>query len=229
MNLPWIQISIDTQDVSTALEQVEIARGTGAEWIEAGTPLLTFAGIESIAAIAGAVPERTVVADFKALDGVSQYFRRAGELGAGVATVMALANDASIRAAVEAAHANGVKVQADLLNVPHTRMADSVTRLERLGVDFLLLHLGIDQLLADPSSDALTGLDEALRASSLPIGPVVFDAAQGAEAVRRGASYVVIGYPLMTGPHPSEELTRFEEAIRSARHSLPREVPDAGT
>ncbi len=217
MNVPWIQISIDTQDISSALSHIDIAMTTGAEWIEVGTPLLAFVGIESIAEVAGATDGRTVVADFKALDGVAQYFRRAGELGAGVATVMAAANDASIRAAVQAAHESEVKVQADLLNVPMTMMAAAATRLERLGVDFLLLHLGIDQLLSDPKSDPLAGLDEVIKATSLPVGPVVFSAEQGAEAVRRGASYVVVGYPLITADDAVAQLSRFENAVRSTR------------
>ena len=145
MNTPWIQVSIDTQDIEGAMAHLEIALTTGAEWIEAGTPLLTFVGIEAIATVAKAVPGRTVVADFNALDGVGQYFRRAGELGAGVATVMAAANDASVLAAVEAAHGHGVKVQADLLNVPASKMKEAAAR-----------------------------LDEAVQATSIPVGPVVF-------------------------------------------------------
>ncbi len=218
MNTPWIQVSIDTQDIEGAMAHVGIALTTDAEWIEVGTPLLTFMGIEAIATVARAVPGRTVVADFKALDGVGQYFRRAGELGAGVATVMAAANDASVLAAVEAAHGEGVKVQADLLNVPPAKMGEAAARLERLGVDYLLIHLGIDHLSLHPGSNPLAGLDEAVQATSIPVGPVVFSAEQGIEAVRRGASYVVIGYPLLTNENAAEALSAFEQRVKSAGH-----------
>lgn len=217
---PWIQVSIDTQDVPTGLRQVKIALSIGAEWIEAGTPLITFAGIEAIGAIAAAAPGRTVVADFKALDGVAQYFTRAGELGAGVATVMAIANDASVNAAIQAGHAAGVKIQVDMLNVPVPGMAECARMLEQMGADYLLLHLGIDDLMQNPDADPLAGLDELVASTGLPVGPVVFNLDQGIDAVHRGAAYVVVGYPLITMADAAAQLQRFSDGVRTAGSEL---------
>jgi len=216
MYRPWIQVSIDTQDIPSGLEQIEDAVAIDAEWIEVGTPLLTFAGIEAIAAVKAAVGERTVLADFKALDGVAQYFTRAGELGAGVATVMAVANEASILKAIESGHDAGVKIQVDMLNVPTSDLAVRVRELEDMGADYVLLHLAIDELMRNPAADPLEGLDELVGATSLPIGPVVFSNEQGVDAVRRGASYLVIGHPLITMENSRELLGSFADAVRAA-------------
>lgn len=216
MKKPWIQVSVDTQDVPSGLQHVEHALAIDAEWIEVGTPLLTFAGIEAIAAVAEKAKGRTVLADFKALDGVAQYFTRAGELGAGIATVMAVANEASILKAIEAGHAAGVEVQVDMLGIPTDELADRARTIAEMGADYFLLHLAIDELLRNPDADPLDGLEELVGASDVPVGPVVFSAEQGVEAVRRGASYLVIGHPLITMEDARTLLTRFAETVRAA-------------
>lgn len=216
MKKPWIQVSVDTQDITSARKHVSHALGINAEWIEVGTPLLTFAGIEAIADVVGMVGNRTVVADFKALDGVEQYFKRAGDLGAGVATVMAVANEASILKAIESGHRNGVKIQVDLLNVPICEIGEVAGKITEMGADYFLLHLAIDELLRNPDSDPLDGLDEVVKATSIPVGPVVFTKEQGVEAIKRGASYVVIGYPLITAVDAQAQLKQFAEEIRAS-------------
>lgn len=221
MSAPWIQVSIDTQDIQSGLEHVRHALAMDADWIEVGTPLLTFAGIEAIGAIAAAANGKTVLADFKALDGVAQYFTRAGELGASVATVMAVANEASIAKAIASGHAAGVKVQVDMLGTPVSRLGSRARELADMGADFLLLHLAIDELMRNPAANPLEGLDELVAASSVPVGPVVFSSEQGVEAVRRGASYVVVGYPLITMPDATEQLSAFARAVRGTRSEAP--------
>ncbi len=216
MSRPWIQVSIDTQSIAAGKDHIDHAIAIDAEWVEAGTPLLTFEGITSISAVKEAVGDRTVVADFKAMDGVAQYFETAAELGAEVATVMAVATRASVRRAISTAHQVGMKVQVDLLNTPVRMIGETVRELANEGADYFLLHLAIDELLSNPQADPLAGLDEAVAGSSVPVGPVVFDSEQGRQAVDRGASYVVIGYPILTDPRPREKLTAFADAIRAS-------------
>lgn len=217
MRAPWIQVSIDTQDLAGGREHAAHARAIAAEWVEVGTPLLTFAGIGAIQSIADAVPAATIVADFKALDGVAQYFVHAGRLGAGVATVMAVANEASILKAIETGRASGVKTQVDLLNTPVADLATRAGELADMGADYFLLHLAIDEHLRNPAADPLAGLDAIVAASDVPVGPVVFTVDQGVEAVKRGAGYVVIGYPHLTQPDAADRLQHFADAVRSAR------------
>ena len=216
MKKPWIQVSVDTKDITSARKHVSHALSINAEWIEVGTPLLTFAGIESIRDVAEMVGDRSVVADFKALDGVEQYFVRAGELGASIATVMAVANEASILKAIESGHRNGVKIQVDLLNVPKSEIAEVAEKITKMGADYFLLHLAIDELLRNPDADPLDGLDEVVKASPIPVGPVVFTKEQGVEAIKRGASYVVIGYPLITAVDAEAQLQIFANEIRGS-------------
>jgi 3-keto-L-gulonate-6-phosphate decarboxylase len=216
MNIPWIQVSVDTQDIESARAHVEHAIAMDAEWVEVGTPLLTFAGINSIGEVARMVPDRKVLADFKALDGVAQYFSRTGELGGKIATVMAVANNASIEKAIETGHKAGVEIQVDMLGIPTGELAVRAREIAAMGADYFLLHLAIDELLRNPSADPLEGLEEMVEATSIPVGPVVFSKEQGVDAVKRGASYLVIGYPLITESDARERLIEFAQNVRAA-------------
>ena len=65
-----------------------MAMRAGADWIEAGTPLITFQGIRAIASLVQACPGKPILADLKAQDGVAKHFKEAGRQGAKTATVL---------------------------------------------------------------------------------------------------------------------------------------------
>ncbi len=208
---PWIQIAIDARDLATAESMARSAALAGADWIEAGTPLIVYQGIEVIARIA-AWGGRPVVADFKAMDGVAKYFRSARELGAQVAVVLASAPEASIAAACEAKRDTGIEVMVDLIGV-----ADRAARAraaEGVGADYIMLHLGHDEGRADPGKHVLDGLDEVVAAVSLPVGVSTFTPGEATEAIRRGASFVVQGEPILSAPDRDERLRRFVDAVK---------------
>lgn len=220
MNKVWIQVSVDTQDLATARIHAEHAVAIDAEWVEVGTPLLTFEGINSIKFMSDLVPDRVVLADFKALDGVSQYFTKTGELGGKVATVMAVANEASILQAIKSGHEAGVEIQVDMLGTPVEKLSERVKEIEALGADYILLHLSIDELMRNPAADSLEGLEQLVSASSLPVGVVVFSKEEGVAAIQGGASYLVIGYPLIVDENARSLMTEFAETVRSAADAL---------
>ena len=65
---PIVQVAIDVLDVDRALKVAEAAVRAGVDWLEAGTPLITFQGVRSIGALAREFPEHPVLADFKMMD-----------------------------------------------------------------------------------------------------------------------------------------------------------------
>ena len=214
MDAPWIQVAIDARDLATAETFVRTAVAAGADWIEAGTPLIVYEGIEAIRKLAGWSGGRPVVADFKAMDGVEKYFRSAQEMGASVAVVQAAAPDASILAAIEARKACGIEVMVDLMGLDDR--AGRAAECEAFGADYLMVHLGHDEARADPTKHVLDGLDEVVAAVSKPVGISTFTSEEAVEAVRRGASFIIQGEPILSSPDRDVRMARFVEAVKGA-------------
>jgi 3-keto-L-gulonate-6-phosphate decarboxylase len=212
---PWVQVAIDAKDLATAESFTSSALAAGADWIEAGTPLIVYQGISVIKKIAAWSGGRPVVADFKAMDGVAKYFHSAHDLGASVAVVLAAAPDASMLAAIEAKKACGIQVMVDLIGIE-----DRVARArvaESMGADYIMVHLGHDEGRADPSKHVLDGLAEVVSNVSLPVGVSTFTLSEAVQAVRIGASFIVQGEPILSAPDRDAQLRRFIEGVKLAR------------
>lgn len=212
---PWVQVSIDVLDLEQGTRLAAMAEQAGADWVEAGTPLLTFYGFKAIEAIVGACEKCPVLADLKAVDGVAKYFREAGRRGARIATVLAVAPDASIREATRGGREARVEVMGDLYAVAPDRLAARAAELEKIGVNYLLLHPGSDETAAQPDLDPLAGLSAVVGAVSIPVGAVTFNTEQGLRAVQSGASFVLLGEPLVSAPDGLEQLSHFIKAVKS--------------
>lgn len=211
---PVIQVAIDVLDVDRALRVAEAAARAGVDWLEAGTPLITFEGVRAIGALARAFPELPVLADFKMMDGVAKYVRATAEQGGRLATICGVASDASISAAVAAGQECGVRIVCDLYAAPEgpRRAREVVT----LGVDSAYIHYGADQRAALPEVDPCLYLDEVAGRLPVPIGVGTFSVAHGVDAARRGADILVIGVPFILEDDPTASLREYVERVREA-------------
>jgi len=66
MEKPLVQVAIDALNLERAAELTRTALEAGADWVEAGTPLIVYEGIRSIGSVVEMAEGRPVVADFKA-------------------------------------------------------------------------------------------------------------------------------------------------------------------
>src|SRR5207237_1338428 len=107
---PIVQVAIDVLNIDDALRIAEAAVRAGADWLEIGTPLVTFEGTRAIEAIAKAFPQATVLCDYKMMDGTRKYVLETKARGGHLATVCAVASDASIRTAVAAGKETGIAI-----------------------------------------------------------------------------------------------------------------------
>ena len=122
-NKPILQIALDFVDLERALRLADEAVAGGADWLEAGTPLIKSEGLNAVRRLKERFPDKTIVADMKIMDAGRTEVETAANAGAGVVTVLALASDATITECVDAGRHYGVKIVADLINTP-----DPVTR-----------------------------------------------------------------------------------------------------
>jgi 3-hexulose-6-phosphate synthase len=217
MKQPWVQIAIDAIDLERAQKLAAMAMAAGADWIEAGTPLITFQGVTAIGVLAKTCPGKPILADFKAQDGVAKYFKEAGRQGATIATVLGVVANGSVKAAVRQGKESGVQVVADLYSVPHATLAKRAQELQELGVDYLMIHLGFDESKDEPAKRAIDGLDEVIKAVRIPVGVATFTVEEAVEAVRKGASFIVQGEPLLSDANAEKKLSDFIRVVKNAR------------
>ncbi len=215
-NKPWVQIAIDVRQIEKAKQLAQMALAAGADWVEAGTPLIVFEGIKSIASLVEICKDVPVLADFKAQDGVYKYFMEASRLGAKLAVVLGVVADGSVAEAVRAGKDSGIKVVADMFSVPLDSIVNRARQLEALGVDYLTIHLGIDESKYDKSRHPFDKLEEVVKAVSLPVGVSSFSKEDAIAAVKLGASWIIQGEPILSAPNALEQLTDYVKAVKSA-------------
>lgn len=213
MRKPWVQMAIDTLTVEDGVRLAEMAVRIGVDWIEVGTPLVVYGGIGAIKEIVAVSGTQQVVADLKAADAVYKYFAKAAELGAKRAVVLGAMNDGSIREAVRAGKENGIEVIADMLSVPHDKMVERARQLEKLHVDYIMIHLGFDEMKYDDQKKTFDMVQEVASAVNIPVGAGTLRLEDAKECIARGASWVIQGNPILAEDNAEENMKKFVDGI----------------
>ncbi|MCL1984215.1 MAG: orotidine 5'-phosphate decarboxylase, partial [Methanomassiliicoccaceae archaeon] len=173
---------------------VEIAHESvdgGVDWIEVGTPLIKSEGSEAIRVLRREFPGRKLIADTKTMDVGSFEVEIAAKAGADIITVMGLSDDSTISEAVMAARKYGAEVMVDMLNVPDIRERSGTV--EKLGVSYICLHMGIDQQMRGKEAPTDV-LKDVVSITSVPIAVAGGITAETAvNYVEAGASIVIVG------------------------------------
>jgi 3-hexulose-6-phosphate synthase/6-phospho-3-hexuloisomerase len=195
-----VQISLDLIDIAEALETARMARRAGVDWLEAGTPLIIAEGMHGVRALRREFPDVPVVADLKTMDGGWLEAKLMAEAGATHVVVMERAHPETVKCVVQAGHDFGVKVMGD--NLGAEDMIASARRLEDLGCDYIIHHIGYDERrgIAARGERAPTPLDqlrEIVAAVSVPVQAVGgLSIEQAMRTPEYGAPLVVLGAPL---------------------------------
>src|SRR5207244_1722201 len=100
---PVLQVALDHMHRKRALLAAKEAVEGGADWLEAGTPLIKSEGMEVVRELKKSFPGKTIVADLKTMDTGAFETEIAAKAGADVITVMGVTDDATILEAVKAA------------------------------------------------------------------------------------------------------------------------------
>ena len=193
---PIVQLSLDLTSLDEALETAAIGVEAGVDWLEAGTPLLLAEGLRAVEALHARFPDHPIVADLKTMDGGYLEAEMMAKAGASFVVVMGRAHEATIRRVVDAGRDFGIKVMGD--NLAAGDRVACARWMERLGVDFIVHHIGFDERNMMHGLSPLDELDDVVRAVSIPVQAVGgLSIAQAIECAARGAPLVVIGAPLV--------------------------------
>ncbi|HOE52453.1 MAG TPA: orotidine 5'-phosphate decarboxylase [Methanomassiliicoccales archaeon] len=188
---PVLQVALDLMHLKRALEIARESLEGGADWIEAGTPLIKSEGAECLRALKREFPGRTLVADMKTMDVGAFEVEIAAKAGADIVTVLGLSDDGTISESVLTARQYGAAVMLDLINVPDK--VARARRAEELGVSYICLHVGIDEQMKGEGSP-LDVVSEVAAAVSVPVAVAGGITAETApRVVERGAAIVIVG------------------------------------
>ncbi|MDD3043629.1 MAG: bifunctional hexulose-6-phosphate synthase/ribonuclease regulator [Methanosarcinaceae archaeon] len=185
-----IQVALDLLELDRAVEIAKEALAGGVDWIEVGTPLIKSEGMDAIRVIKKNFPNRTVLADMKTMDTGAIEVEMAAKAGADVVIILGGADDATILDAIRSAHKYGVRIMADLIAI--SEPVKRAKELEALGVDYINVHIGIDQQMM--GMDPIHTLEEISEEVSIQIAAAGgLDAELSARAVQAGAGIVIVG------------------------------------
>jgi len=212
---PVLQVALDLMHLKRALEIGKEAVEGGADWVEAGTPLIKSEGAECLRALKKSFPGRVIVADMKTMDVGAFEVEIAAKAGADIVTVMGLSDDGTISESVLAGRKYGTKIMVDLMNVE-----DKVARaraVEGLGASYVCLHVGIDEQMKGGKSPTEM-VKSVSSAISIPVAVAGGITSETASAlVQAGASVVIVGGGIIKAENVSEAARSIKRAIEQGK------------
>ena len=198
---PIVQISLDLIHLDEALETASMAMRSGVDWLEAGTPFILAFGLDGVRELRKAFPEVPIVADLKTMDGGWLEAEMMAKAGATHVVVMARAHEETIKVVVRAGKDFGIRVMGDNLACPD--MVAGARRLEDLGCDFIVHHIGFDERRGIAAQgrkmpSPLDQLQDIVESVSIPVQAVGgLSLEQAIQCPAYGAPLVVLGAPLV--------------------------------
>lgn len=209
---PVLQVALDFENLSRALEAAREAVEGGADWVEAGTPLIKSEGLDAVRELKKAFPQHRVVADLKVMDTGAFEVEIAAKAGADIVTVLGASDDDTIAEAVRGGELYGAEIVVDLLNVP-----DPVARTKRaaeLGAAAVCWHVGIDMQMQ--AKTPFAQLEALAKASPIPVavaGGLTSESV--ARAARAGAQILIVGGAITKSPNIASATRAIRQAIDS--------------
>ena len=86
---PILQVALDLLELDRAIQIALEAADGGADWIEAGTPLIKSEGMDAVRELKKALPAKKIVADMKTVDTGAMEVEMAAKAGANVVAILA--------------------------------------------------------------------------------------------------------------------------------------------
>ncbi len=209
MDKPILQVALDLLELKRAIEIGGEAIEGGADWLEAGTPLIKSAGMDAVRELKRTYKGHKILADMKTIDTGAIEVEMAAKSGADIVIILALSDNSTVAEAIRAARKYGSEIMVDLLNVQNP--VDRAKELEEIGVDYVNVHVGIDQQMI--GMDPFEVLKEVVKEVSIPVATAGgLDAKSAAKCVSMGADIIIVGSNIVK----SRDVTKSTKIIREA-------------
>ncbi len=211
-----LQVALDLRDLDDAIELAKKSALGGVDWIECGTPLIKAVGMKAVTTMRELFPHKVIVADLKTMDTGFYETEMAALAGADVVCILGIASDSTIEDAVGAGKKFGVKIFADLINVSNP--IERAIELEKLGVDIIGLHIGIDQQLRAGFEKVpfptLKQLRDSVKIKIAVAGGLKVETVQ--QAIECGADVLIVGGAITRSADPRKASEQFKSIMQKA-------------
>ena len=137
-----LQLALDDISLSDALALVERIQAH-VDIVEVGTPLIIEEGLAPVRQLKAKFPHLEVLADVKIMDAGEYEARLALEAGADYVTVLGVTDLATVAGCLKTAERYQRTVVVDMICVED--LPKRIEALERIGVNALAVHTGVDQ------------------------------------------------------------------------------------
>jgi len=228
--LPPIQIALDLLDLPRAIRIAEEAvKGILEEtsddskaWVELGTPLIKSEGMNAIREMRDKFPQLTICADMKTMDAGATEVEMAAKAGANVVFVLGCSPDSCISEAVLAAKKYGVKIAADLISV--TDPEKRAVELEKMGVDIVNIHVGLDQqVLGIKPVELVRKIATAISGKAMISAAGGLNSETAVQAWEAGADILIVGGSLYKAASPEESVRKIIRSLKSGKPIVSKE------
>jgi len=207
---PVLQVALDFIDLPRAIKLAKETISGGADWIEAGTPLIKSEGLNSIRELRKNFPNTTIVADMKTMDVGRVEVEIAAKSGANIVAILGHANNETIKECVLAAANYGAKIIVDMIEVHN--YIERAKEVERLGVDYIGLHIPIDEQMKGRIS--FNKVKEVVNAVKIPVGVAGGINSETAHlAVEAGAYIIIVGGAITKSSDAKKATEEIKKAI----------------
>jgi len=136
-----LQIAIDLCDTEKLLELVSKVKDV-VDIVEVGTPIIILEGQLGIIKLREKYPNMVILDDMKIVDGGKLEAGYACAAGADIVTVLACADDITIKDVSEETHKHHRKTMVDLINV--TDVVSRAKEIDEMGADYICVHTASD-------------------------------------------------------------------------------------
>ena len=209
-----LQVALDFLNLSQALRVAREAVAGGADWLEAGTPLIKSEGLDAVRQLRQEFPHLPIVADLKTMDAGRIEIEAAAKAGASLAVVLGLASDSTIQECIKAGQNFGVRIVVDMLGCP-----DPLSRAQAVaewGAAVVDLHTPIDEQMRGAGAFEL--LRRVAQAVDVPVAVAGgINSESVVQAVEAGARIVIVGGAITKSADAKAATEAIQTAIRTRK------------
>ncbi len=185
---PILQVALDLLNAERALAIAHDAVKGGADWLEAGTPLIKSEGMDIIRQLREQFPD--------------------------IISILAASDDATIKDASNSARKYGAKLMIDLIGTPD--IIKRAQEVKLLGADYLCIHVGIDEQMH--GKKPLSRLKELVKHTTLPVAVAGgLNSETVPEVVNAGAQIIIVGGAITKAKNVIQATRTIKKTMREKK------------